>query len=82
MRRAGLTENSAAAVDVAALGEDQEVVDELAVDPHARQVTDDDPRPAVGGAPEGRPLAGAQPTQEAHGDPERRSRSGKLLGAF
>jgi hypothetical protein len=31
------------------LGEDQDVVDQLAVDARSRQITDDDARPTVGG---------------------------------
>ena len=49
----GLAEDPARAVDVGALGEDEHVVDGLAVGDDRRQVADDHRRPAVGRGGEG-----------------------------
>jgi hypothetical protein len=77
--RPRLAEDPPLAIDRSSLGQDQQVVDELTVDPHTRQIADDDARPAVGGPGEGRSLTGVQPPEEANLDGERRRRSGEKL---
>ena len=61
---AGLTENPAGAVDRAALGEDQNIVDDLVVHKRVWEITDDDARPPIGCCAERRTLTVVQPPEK------------------
>ncbi|MGI8312446.1 hypothetical protein [Saccharopolyspora hattusasensis] len=71
VRRAGLTEDPAGAVDVHALSEDEDVVDDVTIDFDLRQITHDDADPPVRGLGESGLLHLGQPAEEPDLDGER-----------
>ena len=76
---AGFSEDLAWPVDGHTLGENQHVVDDLAVHPNTRKVPDDDPSPSVSGCGGCGPLCIGQPTDESDFDRIRRGGIGKDL---
>jgi hypothetical protein len=81
VRRAGLAEHPARAVDVHAPRDDQQVVDVLPAREHAGQLPDDDPHPSVRRGREGRAVDGVEAVQEPDDDRERRGGAGDLESA-
>ena len=72
VRRAGLTEDAAGAVDRHTLGQDQQVVDHFPVDDDTRYVADDHLGPPVSGGLERILLSSGQAAEKPHFNLERR----------